>query len=72
MRHLRVKLIPAVKHRAKHFFYASGWKKFEPLWNFMIRARQLGCMTPMLAAVLSRVSRVDGQPEEVSMKGCTV
>jgi len=46
-----------VKHQAKHFFYASGWRKFEPLWNFMIRARQLGCMTPLLEAVLSRVSR---------------
>ncbi len=50
-----------VKHQAKHFFYASGWKKFEPLWNFMIRARQLGCMTPLLEAVLSKVSRVDNQ-----------
>jgi radical SAM superfamily enzyme YgiQ (UPF0313 family) len=46
-----------VKHQAKHFFYASGWKKFEPLWNFMIRARQLGCMTPLLEAVLSKVSQ---------------
>src|SRR6185436_15817444 len=39
-----------VKHQAKHFFYASGWKKFEPLWNFMIRARRLSCMTPLLEA----------------------
>ena len=45
-----------MKHQAKHFFYAAGWKKFEPLWNFMIRARQLGCMTPVLEAVLSKVS----------------
>src|SRR6266853_1972526 len=50
-----------VKHQAKHFFYASGWKKFEPLWNFMIRARQLGCMTPLLEAVLSKVSQ--SEPE---------
>jgi radical SAM superfamily enzyme YgiQ (UPF0313 family) len=61
-----------VKHRAKHFFYASGWKKFEPLWNFMIRARRLGSMTPMLEAVLSKVSRVDNRPEEASMKACTI
>jgi len=47
----------SLKHQAKHFFYASGWKKFEPLWNFVIRARQLRMMTPMLEAVLSRVSR---------------
>ena len=22
-----------VKHQAKHFVYAAGWKKFEPLWD---------------------------------------
>jgi hypothetical protein len=46
----------SLKHQAKHFFYASGWKKFEPLWNFIIRSRQLRLMTPMLEAVLSRIS----------------
>ncbi|MCM3881407.1 MAG: B12-binding domain-containing radical SAM protein [Vicinamibacterales bacterium] len=51
----------SVKHQAKHFFYASGWKKFEPLWNLMIRARQLGSMTPLLEAVLSNVSQSPAQ-----------
>ncbi|OFW19812.1 MAG: B12-binding domain-containing radical SAM protein [Acidobacteria bacterium RIFCSPLOWO2_02_FULL_65_29] len=46
-----------VKHQAKHFFYAAGWKKFERLWNMVIRARQLGVMTPVLEAVLSKVTR---------------
>jgi radical SAM superfamily enzyme YgiQ (UPF0313 family) len=45
-----------LKHQAKHFFYASGWKKFERLWGLMIRARQLTLMTPLLEGVLSRVS----------------
>jgi radical SAM superfamily enzyme YgiQ (UPF0313 family) len=45
-----------LKHQAKHFFYASGWKKFEPLWDMVIRARQLTRVTPLLEAVLSRVS----------------
>jgi len=45
-----------LKHQAKHFFYASGWKKFEPLWDMIIRARQLTRVTPMLEAVLSRVT----------------
>ena len=44
------------KHQAKHFFYAAGWKKFEAAWNMVIRARQLAHMTPMLEAVLSRVT----------------
>jgi radical SAM superfamily enzyme YgiQ (UPF0313 family) len=45
-----------LKHQAKHFFYASGWKKFEPLWDAMIRARQLARATPLLEGVLSRVT----------------
>ena len=53
-----------VKHQAKHFFYAAGWKKFEPLWNLMIRAKQLRCMTPLLESVLSKVTNAP-QPSGV-------
>jgi radical SAM superfamily enzyme YgiQ (UPF0313 family) len=45
-----------VKHQAKHFFYAAGWKKFEPLWDLIIHARQLTRVTPLLEGVLSRVT----------------
>jgi radical SAM superfamily enzyme YgiQ (UPF0313 family) len=45
-----------LKHQAKHFAYAAGWKKFEPLWDLVIRARQLRAMTPILESVLSKVS----------------
>ena len=45
-----------LKHQAKHFFYAAGWKKFERLWDCVIRAKQLAAMTPVLEAVLSRVT----------------
>jgi len=47
---------PTSRHRAKHFFYAAGWKKFEPLWDLVIKARRLGIMTPLLEGVLSKVS----------------
>jgi radical SAM superfamily enzyme YgiQ (UPF0313 family) len=53
-----------VKHQAKHFFYAAGWKKFEPLWNAVIRARQLRCMTPLLESVLSKVTAPSQSPPE--------
>jgi len=53
-----------LKHQAKHFFYASGWKKFEPLWDLMIRARQLRNVTPLLEAVLSKVTRQHTATEE--------
>jgi radical SAM superfamily enzyme YgiQ (UPF0313 family) len=46
----------SIKHQAKHFFYAAGWKKFEPLWDLVIRAKQLGAMTPLLEGVLSEVT----------------
>jgi radical SAM superfamily enzyme YgiQ (UPF0313 family) len=47
----------SLKHRAKHFAYASGWKKFEAAWNLVIRVRQLRRMTPLLEGVLSKVTR---------------
>jgi radical SAM superfamily enzyme YgiQ (UPF0313 family) len=49
-----------LKHQAKHFFYATGWRKFEPLWDLVIRARQLRLTTPLLEGVLARVT---GKPE---------
>jgi hypothetical protein len=50
-----------LRHQAKHFFYASGWKKFEFLWDLIIRARQLTRVTPLLEGVLSRVTRLKKQ-----------
>jgi radical SAM superfamily enzyme YgiQ (UPF0313 family) len=44
-----------IKHQLKHFAYAGGWKKFEPLWNFMIKNRHLNQMLPLLEAILSKV-----------------
>lgn len=43
-----------LKHKIKHFAYAGGWKKFEPLWNFMIKTHGLNKMLPLLEAVLSK------------------
>ena len=49
-----------MKHQLKHFFYAAGWKKFEPLWDVVIRAKRLAMMTPLLEGVLSKVTSLDG------------
>jgi radical SAM superfamily enzyme YgiQ (UPF0313 family) len=43
----------ALKDRLRHFSYAGGWKKFEPLWNFMIKTRGLNKMLPLLENILS-------------------
>jgi radical SAM superfamily enzyme YgiQ (UPF0313 family) len=37
----------------KHFAYAAGWKKFEPLWDLVIRAKRAGTMLPVLETILS-------------------
>jgi radical SAM superfamily enzyme YgiQ (UPF0313 family) len=50
-----------LKHQAKHFFYAAGWKKFEPVWDLLIRVQQLARVTPLLEGVLSRVTRAKAQ-----------
>src|SRR5687768_13379297 len=55
----------SIKHQAKHFFYAAGWKKFERLWDGMIRAKELRAMTPLLEGVLSKVTGVPGDPSRV-------
>jgi radical SAM superfamily enzyme YgiQ (UPF0313 family) len=43
--------------RLRHIAYAGGWKKFEPLWDGVIRARRVASMLPLLEAILSRPDR---------------
>lgn len=38
--------------RARHLAYAAGWKKFEPLWDLVIRAKRAGMMLPILESIL--------------------
>jgi radical SAM superfamily enzyme YgiQ (UPF0313 family) len=45
----------SLKHQMKHLFYTGGWKKFEPLWNFVIKAGGLNKMLPLLENLLSKV-----------------
>jgi hypothetical protein len=60
----------SVKHQAKHFFYAAGWKKFEPLWDMVIRAKRLAVMTPLLEGVLSEVTASKNkEPRAVARDG---
>jgi radical SAM superfamily enzyme YgiQ (UPF0313 family) len=41
----------------RHLAYAAGWKKFEPLWDAVIRARRAGMMLPALESILSEFGR---------------
>jgi radical SAM superfamily enzyme YgiQ (UPF0313 family) len=44
---------PGQKERLRHIAYAGGWKKFEPLWDWVIRAKRVTSLLPMLEAVLT-------------------
>ncbi|MEO3406575.1 radical SAM protein [Mucilaginibacter sp. CAU 1740] len=43
-------------HKLKHFFYAGGWKKFEPVWNFLIKTKSLNNTLPALETVLAKIN----------------
>ena len=42
-----------LRGRLRHMAYAGGWKKFEGLWNFLIRSRQVAYALPVLESVLA-------------------
>lgn len=48
---------PDLAGRLRHIAYAGGWKKFEPLWDIVIRARQVARMLPMLEHILAGPAR---------------
>jgi radical SAM superfamily enzyme YgiQ (UPF0313 family) len=50
----------------RHVAYAAGWKKFEPLWDWTIRAGRVTALLPVLEAILSEFGqrpsgRTDGR-----------
>ncbi len=58
----------SLKHIAKHFLYSAGWKKFEPLWNFLIKTKNLGNMLPLLESILSTVRYKDKNDYETALE----
>nr|BFE74148.1 radical SAM protein [Actinoplanes digitatis] len=43
--------------RLRHLAYAGGWKKFEPVWDALIRSGQVLRALPLLEAALNRFHR---------------
>lgn len=41
----------------RHMAYAAGWKKLEPMWNLIIRARSVSRMSPFLERLLEGFRR---------------
>ncbi len=42
-----------VAGKLQHIAYAGGWKKLEPMWDWIIRARRVSHFLPVLEMVLS-------------------
>ena len=57
------RMIDSLRHAA----YASGWKKFEPLWDLVIRAKRLAMMLPFLEGILSGFGARSG--EDAPLRG---
>jgi hypothetical protein len=37
----------------RHIAYVGGWKKFEPLWDWVIRAKRVASFLPLLEKILA-------------------
>ncbi len=57
-----------IKHKLKHFFYAGGWRKFEAVWNFLIKTKNLNIMLPALESILSKINSLDIQRNAMPAK----
>ncbi len=44
---------PTLRDTARHVAYAGGWKKLEPMWDWVIRAKRTSNLLPVLENVLA-------------------
>ena len=42
-----------ITNQLRHIAYAGGWKKFEPMWDWVIRAKRVTNLLPVLEAILA-------------------
>jgi radical SAM superfamily enzyme YgiQ (UPF0313 family) len=51
----------------RHIAYAGGWKKFEPMWDWIIRAERVSNLLPVLEKVLAGFqTRSKDQPSKAA------
>ncbi len=55
----------------RHVAYAGGWKKFEPLWDMILRARRVSQTLPLLESILAGFGKRDIQ-QRVEARRATV
>jgi radical SAM superfamily enzyme YgiQ (UPF0313 family) len=47
--------------KARHVAYAGGWKKFEPVWDLVIRAKRVTNLLPVLEGVLAGFGKLSSR-----------
>jgi radical SAM superfamily enzyme YgiQ (UPF0313 family) len=55
---------PGWLDRLRHLAYAGGWKKFEPVWDWVIRFQRVGNFRPLLEALLDKHRPASSQDRE--------
>jgi len=64
---------PDLRGKLRHVSYSAGWKKFEGLWNLLIRTRQVAHALPVLEGVLANfgksTSRQNAPPRHAKPSG---
>jgi radical SAM superfamily enzyme YgiQ (UPF0313 family) len=58
---------PTLAGRLRHGAYAAGWKKFEPLWDVVIRSGLIGRARPLLERVLDAAQRAPAYGASASL-----
>ncbi len=51
--------------RLRHLAYTGGWKKFEPLWDLVIRAKRVADFVPLLELILGGSRRLSSSTASV-------
>lgn len=51
--------------KLRHLAYTAGWKKFEPLWDIVIRAKRVASFLPLLESILSGGQNRKNTPHEI-------
>jgi len=46
--------------------YAAGWKKFEFLWNFVIRTKRVAAMLPVPESILEDFGKLPCDPRRAA------
>jgi radical SAM superfamily enzyme YgiQ (UPF0313 family) len=50
---------PKLVDGLRHFTYAAGWKKFEPFWDWVIRAKRVANFLPILESILAGFGKLE-------------